>query len=438
MHYLENFKNFAAANLDLFRPMTLMIGKNGSGKSNVIEAVELLAQIAHGRPLYEITDLGRGSGATFEIRGGLPGCLKYDKREIQGLINAGGPPIGQFSLGFIGSYKSKDFNYKVTIRLTPIPKISEEVLTWNNRQVFRAIAGKNKDILDVEYDNFRRGGNKPTTHLPSDRSVLSRYSAFVDLRDPPPRQKDALEFVKVIRGHLNAAFVFDLIPKQMRGLERIGQDILIKDGSNLSPVLFALSQGNEAQQATLARILEKIRQLPEEPFVNFDFITTTQHQDVQVAFKREDGSIADARTLSDGTLRALAILTALETVPEYSRIVVEELDNGIHPTRVKTLVDAVWECSKRRKLNVFATTHNPATLDCLSDEQLKSVVICYRDEAAKTSRLIPFLDLPRADVLMERGRLGDLVTRQVLEKHLLPGFEAEQQSKAKAWLESMK
>lgn len=313
----------------------------------------------------------------------------------------------------------------------------EELLTLGKRQIFRAQAGRNRDILDVEYDNFRRGGNKPVTHLPSDCSVLSRYSTFVDLGTPNQRQKDALGFVKVIRTHLNAAFVFDLIPKQMRNFERVGQEILIKDGSNLSSVLFALSQGNKVQQATLARILEKIRQLPEEPFVGFEFITTTQQQDVLVAFKREDGSIADARTLSDGTLRALAILTALETIPEASKIVVEEMDNGIHPTRVKTLVETFWECCERRKLNVLATTHNPATLDCLSDDQLKSVVICYRDQQAKTSKLIPFLDLPRSDVLMEQGRLGNLVTRQVLEKHLLPGFEKSQQDKAKAWLESL-
>lgn len=98
MHYFENFKNFSAAEIELLSPMILMIGKNGSGKSNVIEAVELLAQIAHGRPLYEITDIGRGSGATFEIRGGLSGCLKYDACEARKLSGAAGPPIGNFSL----------------------------------------------------------------------------------------------------------------------------------------------------------------------------------------------------------------------------------------------------------------------------------------------------------------------------------------------------
>ena len=54
MHILKNFKNFADARLDLLSPMTLLIGRNGSGKSNVIEGVELLAQIAHGRPFMRL------------------------------------------------------------------------------------------------------------------------------------------------------------------------------------------------------------------------------------------------------------------------------------------------------------------------------------------------------------------------------------------------
>ena len=76
MHYFVNFKGFKEAQINLMRPMTLLIGRNGSGKTNVIEGVELLAQLASGRPLYEISDIGRGSGSTFEIRGGLQGCMR--------------------------------------------------------------------------------------------------------------------------------------------------------------------------------------------------------------------------------------------------------------------------------------------------------------------------------------------------------------------------
>lgn len=74
MFYLRNFKNFAAAELDLDQPATLLVGPNGSGKSNLIEAVELLSFLAAGHRLHEITDIGR-EGA-IEVRGGLEACAK--------------------------------------------------------------------------------------------------------------------------------------------------------------------------------------------------------------------------------------------------------------------------------------------------------------------------------------------------------------------------
>lgn len=149
------------------------------------------------------------------------------------------------------------------------------------------------------------------------------------------------------------------------------------------------------------------------------------------------GPIIDARLLSDGTLRCLAVLTALETVEKRSRVIIEEFDNGLHPSRVNILTQATSEACERRELKVLVTTHNPATLDGLTAEQLRGVVLCVWDRSRKASRLVPLLELPRADVLLERGHLGDLVTRRVLEQHLMPGFEKEQKAKAQEWLDSL-
>lgn len=430
MYYFKSFKNFSDARLNLFQSVTLMIGKNGSGKSNAIEAVELLAQIAHGRPLHEIVDVGRGNGGMFEIRGGLLGCLSYQAEATA--------PIGEFELGFNAGInfdgKTQVVNYSVTVGL-PDARVHKEKLAVGERVIFDATMGM-KDILNVSYDNFQRGGNKPVTQLPADRSVLSRYETFADIANRSPRQQEALQMVRALEGHLNAAFVFDPTPRLMREYERMGQIVLQKNGSNLSSVLHSLKQGSEEKQATLGRILDLIRQLPEEPFKDFDFVET-RARDVLLGLKREDSTFTDARSLSDGTLRALAILTALETVPESSRIVIEEIDNGIHPSRIKILVDAVWECSSRRKLNILVTTHNPATLDSLNVDQLKAVVLCYLDSENHTSKLMPLSELPRVESLMEQGRLGDLVTRRVVEKYLLPNFEETQKIKARAWLESV-
>ena len=53
MHRLKDFKNFEEAGLDLFEPLTILLGRNGSGKTNLIEGVELMAALAHGVPVNE-------------------------------------------------------------------------------------------------------------------------------------------------------------------------------------------------------------------------------------------------------------------------------------------------------------------------------------------------------------------------------------------------
>jgi predicted ATPase len=435
VHTFCDFKGFRQAGLNLFQPVSLLVGKNASGKTNAIEAIELLANLAHGRPLYEITDVGRGGPDTFELRGGLPGC----------------PRVGgkSFQLGFDRAYmrfedSQQEVAYRITVSIDPHPRIVAESLSIGARTLFDAHtkSAADLDILTVQYDNFARGGNKPHVDMPADRSVISRYGGFTSelrTRQVPTRNRhrDACNVIDSVGQYLHASFVFDPVPRVMRAYERIGQRVLLRDGSNLSSVLYSLRQGGDSEQATLQRILERIRQLPEEPFFDFDFIVTTQ-QDVLLAVKEtEDGPPVDARVMSDGTLRSLAVLTALETVAPQSRIIIEELDNGLHPSRVGVLAGALWECAKRRHLNVLATTHNPATLNALDAEQLKGVVVCFWDREGGSSRLVPLLEVPRADVLLEQGQLGDLVTRDVVQRHLLPNFSETQKRKALEWLESL-
>lgn len=147
--------------------------------------------------------------------------------------------------------------------------------------------------------------------------------------------------------------------------------------------------------------------------------------------------LLDARLLSDGTLRALAVLTALETSEPDSHIIIEEFDNGVHPTRVAMLCNAIAEAATRRKLSVLVTTHNPATLDALPHERLDGVLICHWKQAEKVAAVTPLLELPRADELLEQGRLGDLVTRRVVETYLAPESDEERDANVERWLRSL-
>ena len=236
--------------------------------------------------------------------------------------------------------------------------------------------------------------------------------------------------------NLQASFVFDPDSRLMRGYERVGNNVLKRDGSNLSAVLYGLSTGDEDQRATLDRLLKSISQLPDEPFVKFDF-TRTDLGDVIFSLRESSGYTVDARVLSDGTLRTLAILTAFETVSEGSRIVVEEFDNGLHPSRVGVLTEAISEVAEKRDLKVLVTTHNPATMNFLTREQLKGVVVCTWDAEKGSASLVRIDQLARYDELLERGRLGDLVARRVIERHLVPDFEERQRKKVMEWLEDV-
>ena len=88
MHCLTDFKNFARAELDLFEPLTVLLGRNGSGKTNLIEGVELLATLTRGVPFNEITDVDRGG--TFEVRGSTRSCIRFGAKSATATSQAVG------------------------------------------------------------------------------------------------------------------------------------------------------------------------------------------------------------------------------------------------------------------------------------------------------------------------------------------------------------
>ena len=63
---LENWKSFPKATLYL-DPLTILIGTNASGKSNVLDAMDLLSQIAQGR---EFSSILQSDSKTLGFRGG--------------------------------------------------------------------------------------------------------------------------------------------------------------------------------------------------------------------------------------------------------------------------------------------------------------------------------------------------------------------------------
>ncbi len=429
MHCLTDFKNFARAELDLFEPLTVLLGRNGSGKTNLIEGVELLAALARGVPFHEITDVDRGG--TFEVRGGLRSAVRFGAERF-GL---------RFNKARVRN-ESVDYSIEVVAQGRSDIQLARERLQIGGRTLFQATHA-HKD-LKVTYDNFSSGRN-PTCTLEGARSVLSRYEELIsNSRSSSLELRKSRQTVEGVRRYLRKAYIFDPQPKAMRQYERVeSAPQLLRNGANLSAVLFALRRKEEEDTGSaLRRITETVRQIPEEPFSMIRFVETSNKEDVMLGFLRDGGTeadckLVDARILSDGTLRMLAVVTALETVPERSRVVVEEFDNGLHPSRARLLVDALAEAADRRKLNVVVTTHNPAFMDALDESQMNNVLICHGDDSGGGSRATRLGDMDIAGTVGLRGGLGDYVTRGALERHLAPGFKDRRAKKTQEWLASL-
>ena len=108
------------------------------------------------------------------------------------------------------------------------------------------------------------------------------------------------------------------------------------------------------------------------------------------------GQIVSAMSASDGTLRFLAILAALFGPNPASFYFIEELENGIHPTRLSLLVELIENQTRRRGIQVVATTHSPQLLQFLSENSLEDAALVYRLPDQPDARIKRVLEIPNA------------------------------------------
>lgn len=432
MHRLTDFKNFRHAEVDLSAPLTILLGRNGSGKTNLIEGIEVLGALARGTPFTDITELGR-RGAV-EVRGGLPSCQRFGAKSFGLHLNL--PDIRPRRRRSRVSY-----TLDIVAESSGIHLLRESLMLGQKSLILTSPA--EDGLLNVVYDNFSPGPNPSNKKLSGSVSVLSRYSELIADTRVNHKRREASEAAAAVLAQLPRPYVFDLIPNEMRNYERKdAQAQLTRSGSNLSSVLFSLKNGDAERGAALHRITKTIRQIPEEPFQEIGFAETPLG-DVMAGFVTESGSVSngtpsiDARLLSDGTLRMLAVLSAMETVPSRSRVVIEEFDNGLHPSRAEVVISYLAEAASRRHLNVVLTTHSPAVMNTIEESRFPCVWICHRDDTRQESSVTRLSSLDDALLMSITGGLGNFVTRGRLDRRLDSGYEEYRDRATLEWLDSL-
>jgi predicted ATPase len=130
---------------------------------------------------------------------------------------------------------------------------------------------------------------------------------------------------------------------------------------------------------------------------------------------KEGEKILPAPILSDGTLRFAAITAAFFQPEMPSIITLEEIENGIHPSRLRLLVELLKSQTRGAGPQVFATTHSPVVLAWLDEEDYKTTFLCRRDPENGASIITPLSEVPHLIELVRKQPIGELFTEGWLE-----------------------
>jgi len=191
--------------------------------------------------------------------------------------------------------------------------------------------------------------------------------------------RDAGEFphIAAVRHELRHWRFAQFVPAMLRELDAIGgPDTLDTSGRHLAASLHRIAQDDPLNALEISNHLRQL--IPDARRV-----TVRQLPDYArylLELEMEDGRRFSSDTLSDGTLRVLAILALLYNPEQAGVILIEEPENGIHPRRVDMVTALLKEAASDPISDdvepsdplrqMFITTHSPSLVDALAVDDL--------------------------------------------------------------------
>lgn len=432
---IKNFKSYKEAALPL-SPLTLLIGANASGKSNAIEAFRFLSWVAGGERLSTLKN--RVNDSDKVVRGSIKDLAfnsteqfvlifqMQDQVEYEGVFE-----VSSNSIEIRSEIIRLQENRVVILQNLKRPYLSQLSESYDTDLIekLEKLAESNTGLdgfINSQTDDqmtFYKTNN-------SDISAFLMIDTFITMK-----KNKAWTNFNIIRKFLQQSFFFDFVPSIMR-IDSISDNNLRPNGSNIAGILYNICRDKNEKH----KLLQLVKSLPEQDIIDIKFYEDHRGR-IEFALIESFGDRPTERTmdlLSDGTLKVLGIAAALLSVPKGSTVIIEEIDNSIHPTRAHEILSLLRQYAEERQLNLLLSTHNPALMDALPDEALADVVFCYRDPSEGDSKLVRLGDLDDYLGLVAQGTLGDLVTQGIVERFVKHPTTSEQRKKqALDWLNQL-
>jgi predicted ATPase len=365
------------------RPLNILIGANGSGKSNLIEVIGLLSKLPDKDPWSDV--IASGGADEWMWKG-------QSNSDSPSITITTTPDDGTYESALLGDETAKSIHFSISL--------------WNfgggfgvEEERFVALeegeVGENAN--NGAFDRSRWEGEresssgmagilKPILSAPvpqglnHERSVLSQLGQISNIASIWPRMSELARDFESITCYRDWTFGRE---SKARQLQRVGLDSyhLAADSSNVAQVLKAMRDRGHA--ATFDRLIKSMKSFY-EPVKDVDTELVGTHLRIMI---KEDGlsSRTPAERLSDGTLRWLMLLIVLLDPTPPPVVCIEEPELGLHPDMISTLADLLRDASTRTQLIV--TTHSQSLVSEFSDDP-ESVCVCEKvDGATRVHRL---------------------------------------------------
>ena len=334
---LKSFRSVHAAAIDLDNP-TLLVGQNGAGKSNVVDALAFLAELMSS-PL----------SAAFDRRGGI--AAVRNRR-----LGQSHPP----NMGFRVDVSQPDVNTKEAMYAFDVRARKNYGFEIVREQC--AVVGL--DGFTTWWFDRRRDGEF-SSNASSLSPALEPEALALPLIGGDSRFRPIVQFLSDMR-------VYRIEPVVLREMQEPDSGSRLNtDGSNAASVLREIERNSPHGRQQILALLEHI--VPN----TVDVKPKAHGNKLALEFAQQ---WPDARSIkfeafnmSDGTLRALGLLAAVFQQTRPSVLVIEEPEATIHPGAMEAVLDLLEHAT--RDMQVIATTHSPDLLDAkwIEDRFLKIV-----------------------------------------------------------------
>jgi predicted ATPase len=341
---IKNFKSLADVELELPR-LVVLAGPNAAGKSNLLDAMQMLARGGTQRTLADaLSPPIRGFPAeAFTLPpGGLAELMELPTAafSIEADLEVGHPANGR------GVERAR---YRLGIEIDPdagVLSLADEYLTrltteWAPKDTPRIEVNDGQLIL-------RRsggGGRPPHEQLGANHTLLS------DAR----LSGTSYPLFDLVREELSQWRTYYLDPQTAMRAEappREVPDIGVR-GEHVAPFLHGLKSRRPQAFAAVRRALKSI--IPAIGDLEVDLDTKRGTLDIQVT---QDGTTFSSRVISEGTLRVMA-LCAIAVTASTGLYAFEEPENGVQPQRLDRIAELLTSVARRGQGQIVVTTHSP-------------------------------------------------------------------------------